>query len=159
MQRKFNRELSLHLYNQIKAKPSHCFSNSVKALALVPKAEYVEGYTVSPSVSEPYLHAWLELDGNIIDPSLPNGDREYFPAGRRTMAEYSKIVKEIENLKRRGPTPLTDEAKKNLPKLVQEDAMNPNYHNILVKKMRLNNTNPEFNSAYKQAIVHKKEHN
>lgn len=159
-QGKFNYELSQDLHNRIEFEQNACFSNAVKALNLLPDAEYVEGYAVSPKSTEPFLHAWLEFNGEIIDPSLPDGNHKYFPAERRSKAEYLEFVKQVEILKAQEPRTLPEDKRQNLPQHVVEQKLNPNYHNVLVGKMRLNtqlarNKPLQFEQAYREALPYK----
>lgn len=136
--RKFNHVLSKQLSIQIEAKPAHCFANAIKALEFVPAAKYVEGYIVSSVSSKPNHHAWLELDDEIIDPSIPGGHPEYFFGACRTYTEYLDIVKEaterVEMEKKKGPPP--EEERWRIPPNLLEEILNPNYDQMLETSIR-----------------------
>ncbi len=166
---RFNQKLSASIGDEIEAKPNHCFINAIRALEEIPEAEYIEGYAVSSASSEPFLHAWLELDGEIIDPSLPNRQCEYFLGARRTKAEYLSIVREctkrVETAKSQGPPQLPDAVRKNLSQnnpASLNRIMNPNYDKLRIQaiqdKMKFKNEKPdEFNLALREAEAYQKE--
>ena len=83
----------------VRAKPKQCFRNAVRVVRYVPgyeQADYVEGVTVSVNhnVTE---HGWVELNGVIVDPTLPDDDLLYYPGlrfkGRHGISEAMRIPK------------------------------------------------------------------
>jgi len=64
----------------VRAQPGQCFANAYRTVMFLPKfgdATYVEGFAVTPS-GLCMEHAWVERDGRIIDPTLPDDDLVYF---------------------------------------------------------------------------------
>jgi hypothetical protein len=101
-----NFELSLKLSKDKRTgvKPNQCWYNSFKTMFYCKEYEhdavYVEGILVDVSgfCTE---HGWLEIDGQIVDPTLPNDDGIYFPGLRfRGMPELSRAM---QNTKDRQP--------------------------------------------------------
>lgn len=95
---KKNVELSLQLSRdkRIGVKPKQCWYNSFKSLFYCEEyqyeAIYVEGILVDLSgfCTE---HGWLEIDGQIVDPTLPENDGIYFPGLRfRGMPKLSRAM-------------------------------------------------------------------
>lgn len=83
----------------VRAKPKQCFHNTVRVVCRVPgyeEADYVEGVIVPRNhvVTE---HGWVELNGVVIDPTLPHDGLQYFPGlrfrGQRGLAEAMQIPK------------------------------------------------------------------
>jgi hypothetical protein len=66
----------------VKAKPNECWKNAANLMfeSGFESASYVEGAIVTPTVSQPQEHGWVVLNGEIIDPTLPEKDIHYFPA-------------------------------------------------------------------------------
>lgn len=94
-----NFELSLKLSKdkRIRAKPQQCWYNAFKTLFYCPefeKANYVEGIVVDGVAIE---HGWIEADGEIVDPTLPDDDLIYFPGlrfeGMRKLSEAMNLPK------------------------------------------------------------------
>jgi len=64
--------------------PQQCFYNAFKVLFYVPEyseATYLEGMVISKGQLL-LEHGWVEKDGGIIDPTLPDKDIVYFPGLR-----------------------------------------------------------------------------
>lgn len=60
-----------------------CYYNAFRVVFDIPeysKADYVEGYAVYDSGL--IEHGWVEKDGVIVDPTLPQDDMTYFPGLR-----------------------------------------------------------------------------
>lgn len=102
----FDARLSAELRRKVWAKQRECWINAWRALPLAPgDAMYVEGYYTGasgvPLVAE---HGWLEVDGRIVDPTIPPGARAtYFPVRRFTPREA------YEGAAERGELPLSIE--------------------------------------------------
>lgn len=84
---KKNVEMSLTLAKSKKVRPvpKHCYRNASRAVLLVPEfrdAAYVEGIAVSHGYGMPIEHDWVEHEGDVLDPTLPEGDYAYFPGLR-----------------------------------------------------------------------------
>jgi len=96
---KKNVELSLRLHKdkRISVRPRHCFYNAFQAVMYCREfcnATYVEGIAGVPLIE----HGWIELNGEIIDPTLPDVDLVYFPGLRFTGGrELSKAIKMPKN--------------------------------------------------------------
>ncbi len=93
----FNAEKSRELGREIGAKAKACFNNAFRALAELPGSSYIEGYAIigGALVIE---HAWIEYQGETIDPTLPEGAGEYFPGLRYSQAELLEALAEIPEL-------------------------------------------------------------
>ena len=78
---KVNRELSQELAKKVNAITGSCWLNAVNALDYLPdNTAYIEGWIVTGESFEVLEHGWLELDGEIIDPtSYTQNSIEYFP--------------------------------------------------------------------------------
>lgn len=52
-------------------RPKECYANAQKLIIVARNDEllYAEGYAIHPGSILPVLHAWVELDGAIIDPT------------------------------------------------------------------------------------------
>lgn len=93
-----NFELSLRLSKdkRIRAKKQQCYYNAFKALCYCEeykKATYVEGFAVDCFQFE---HGWIEVDGMIVDPTLPRDGIVYFPGLRfEGLVEVSKAMHSI----------------------------------------------------------------
>lgn len=79
-----NKELSARLAEAVDARIGHCWRNAWVAL-YEPEAEgalYVEGWIINPdsSIDE---HGWLELDGEIIDPTFYDPPAKFYFPGLR----------------------------------------------------------------------------
>jgi hypothetical protein len=77
-------------------RPQKCFDNARLVLHdpdLIARALYVEGWCVCPRSHEVFAHGWLELTGQIIDPTLPACDLEYFAGLRLTAAELDAQIR------------------------------------------------------------------
>ena len=82
-----------------RARKGECFQNAFRVIRRLPEyadAYYVEGMVVSASrpllAGLPYEHGWVEMDGRIIDPTLPSCDAVYFTGLRcRGAAEVMKL--------------------------------------------------------------------
>jgi len=81
-----NRELSARLAEKVGAKPKGCWLNAWQALQRERELEgglYVEGWAVTDGDALVIEHGWLEIGGEIVDPSLYDPPaRAYFPALR-----------------------------------------------------------------------------
>ena len=106
---KKNVELSLVLSKdkRIKAKPKQCWYNCFKTLMYCREYEYdavyVEGIFVDSVYCFETEHGWLEIDGQIVDPTLPMYDGVYFPGLRyKGMPELSTAMREASERKSSG---------------------------------------------------------
>jgi hypothetical protein len=84
---------------QVRAKAKQCYHNAFRVVFEIPEyahADYVEGLAVIKKglVIE---HGWIEKNGMIVDPTLPEDELDYFPGlrfkGRRGLAEAMQIPK------------------------------------------------------------------
>jgi hypothetical protein len=89
---KVNAELSRNVAGKVAARPKECWRNAIMGLAVLPGAFYVEGWIITTSglVVE---HAWLELDDEMVDPTLyqEKGTR-YFPGQRYDLDTVSTFL-------------------------------------------------------------------
>ncbi len=78
-----NCEESKRVGKLVRAKAQQCYANAMRVVMEVPEyasADYVEGMAVSDGL--PIEHGWVEVDGVILDPTLPTKQIEYFPGLR-----------------------------------------------------------------------------
>ena len=67
-----NRVLSKQAAKTIQAVPKECWQNATRSLLTLQElahAHYLEGWIVSSAILVPLEHGWLELDGQLIDPT------------------------------------------------------------------------------------------
>ena len=78
---RINRELSQELAKKVQEIPGPSWLNAVKALDFLPEqTAYIEGWIVESESYQVVEHGWLELNGEIMDPSLNTRNvLEYFP--------------------------------------------------------------------------------
>lgn len=77
----------------------HCYSNCFNAVTMVPEygcSTYVEGFAFNGLLC--VEHAWLEINGEIVDPTLLSQRMVYFPGlrfeGCKQLSDALKIKKE-----------------------------------------------------------------
>jgi hypothetical protein len=104
-----NFELSLKLSKDRRTgvKPNQCWYNSFKTMFYCKEYErdavYVEGILVDNGSSFDCEHGWLEIDGQIVDPTLPDDDGFYFPGLRYNgMRELSEAMRETKDRQPNG---------------------------------------------------------
>ena len=90
---------SKRVATNVRAKPQRCFGNAFRVVMNIPEyaqADYVEGMVVIGRAVA-HEHGWVEKDGVIIDPTLPNDDLDYFPGlrfkGQQGLARAMQISK------------------------------------------------------------------
>lgn len=83
----------------VRARQQQCFWNAFQVIQRIPEyadAEYVEGMAVN-AYGLAFDHGWVEKDGMIVDPTLPEAELAYFPGlrfkGLRGLAEALQIPK------------------------------------------------------------------
>ena len=83
----------------VRSKPKQGFRNAVRVVRYVPgyeEADYVEGVTASLNHNSTE-HGWVELNGVIVDPTLPDDDLLYYSGlrfrGRHGISEAMRIPK------------------------------------------------------------------
>lgn len=106
--REIDVELSRQLSEAIGAVNKECFLNAFRGLSHYPEGQYVEGYVlvrVSKDSDEvfpmPILHAWIEVDGKIIDPTPVYGQKghaEYFPGNSYSLMDAIKKIEDNDNI-------------------------------------------------------------
>lgn len=100
MQKPLDEARSQELAQQVKSKPKAPFDNAHRATLAVKGATYVQGFLVVASKGcAPQEHAWLELEEQLIDPSLPFLKQapeklHYFPAQRLTAKQLKNAIEE-----------------------------------------------------------------
>ena len=68
----------------VRARAHQCYGNAFHAIQQIPEytdAEYVEGMAVERH-GLAFEHGWVEIDGMIVDPTLPAKKLVYFPGLR-----------------------------------------------------------------------------
>jgi hypothetical protein len=93
-----NVEESARLGREVGAVAQQCFRNAFKVIEYVPGYEnawYVEGVVAcGPLLTE---HGWVERDGEVLDPTRPDGRMAYFPGlrfrGQAGVAEALRLPK------------------------------------------------------------------
>lgn len=110
-----NLELSQQLSQAVRALAEECFSNAYRAIQKhYPDALYIEGFAVTNlGLCLPVEHAWLEVNGEIVDPTFCNralpvpkqysdfaGERSdptlalaYFPVLKLTLAKVNDFAR------------------------------------------------------------------
>lgn len=84
-----NLELSQQLSKTIRAKAKQCFNNAYRAIQDVyPYAHYVEGFVVTTNGPLAVEHAWLEVNGEIVDPTFCNLS---LPLSKADQFEYEGV--------------------------------------------------------------------
>lgn len=85
-------EKSKEVAKKIKAKPKRCFYNAFKALDyLPPEAMYIEGWVLKLGLA--IEHAWINLNGAIIDPTLYHDPpAKYYPGMELTVTELLDLA-------------------------------------------------------------------
>jgi hypothetical protein len=94
-----NLTLSKRAGKKVKAAPNACWQNAYRALMQLPELSsgcYVEGWIVNIEIPVPLEHAWIELAGQIIDPTpvMWRETHAYFPGLRFTKAEVLQTVRD-----------------------------------------------------------------
>lgn len=104
--------LSIEIAQRINSKANDSFNNAYKAALLTEGSMYVQGFLVDaaqPCV--PIEYAWIELDEQIVDPTLPHLNKNaqelhYFPAQRLSVQQLTAIVEEaLEDYPEDNPLP------------------------------------------------------
>jgi hypothetical protein len=79
----FDRDLSDEVGVLVEAENKECYLNAFRGMSEIDgECYYVEGFAVPGDFPIIAAHAWLEVDGKIVDPTpaYRNGDHVYFPA-------------------------------------------------------------------------------
>ncbi len=82
---RINIDLSRHAADIIQAEKQECYRNAVMALLNIDDFKhgyYVEGLAINPKLNFPTEHGWVELDGEVVDPTWTLGtidDAKYYP--------------------------------------------------------------------------------
>jgi hypothetical protein len=93
---------SLELAHQINSKANAAFDNAYQAVLVTAGATYVQGFLVLNHPPARLMeHAWVELDGAILDPSLPYltqtaSELRYYPAQRLSLKTLKAAIEEAE---------------------------------------------------------------
>jgi hypothetical protein len=92
-----NRAISKRAAKIIQSKPKECWKNAFFSLLEVPelaRGQYVEGWIVPITIPIAIEHAWIELDGQIIDPTPKSWITQfaYFPGLRLSKDELMHAV-------------------------------------------------------------------
>jgi hypothetical protein len=93
---------SAELCQQIKAKAATPFDNAYRAAIATPGSTYVQGFVVLSNRSAQIIeHGWLELEAQIVDPTLPHlkkiaPELHYFPVQRLSLKQLKAAVEEAQ---------------------------------------------------------------
>ena len=86
------------LAKRIRSRQKQCFFNSwrvIERLDQYAEAIYVEGLAINLRSRLLFEHAWIEHEGVLLDPTLPEGNLVYFPGlrcvGRNGLAEAAAL--------------------------------------------------------------------
>ena len=85
-----NISASIHAGKLINAEPNLCWRNAAKLMLRneFEHASYVEGTFLFRKATLPIEHGWLVLNGEIIDPTLPEWEIAYFMAHEWCRQEF-----------------------------------------------------------------------
>ncbi len=98
-----DRELSNQAAASVQADRTRCYHSARRALLEVPalkEARYVEGWVIDlrkGGALPPTEHAWLELDGRVIEPTQPDALYFYFPVMRFDQAAVRRWVPDADD--------------------------------------------------------------
>ncbi|MBD2102475.1 hypothetical protein [Leptolyngbya sp. FACHB-261] len=113
MNKPLNETLSRELGDSVASKPKTPFENAYRAALATKGAMYVQGFLVIVGKSEePIEHAWIELDEQTVDPTLPHLNRDsqklcYFTAQRLSIKQLKAAVEEAkEDYPEDNPLPI-----------------------------------------------------
>jgi hypothetical protein len=98
-----NLALSKRAAKTIKAIPKACWQNAYRSLMELPELSrgyYIEGWMVDVNLPIPIEHGWVELDGQIIDPTpvMWKATHAYFSGLRFTKEEVLQTVRDATEL-------------------------------------------------------------
>ena len=85
MRKNFALSEALAKDKRVRARKSQCFKNAFDVIFHCPEfsnATYVEGIVVATKLSLLIEHGWLEIDNQIVDPTLTDAHWTYFPGLR-----------------------------------------------------------------------------
>jgi hypothetical protein len=100
MEKPLDEARSHELAQHIKSKPKAPFDNAHRGTLATKGALYVQGFLVVASKRcAPQEHAWLELEGQLVDPSFPFLKQaaevlHYFPAQKLTAKALKAAIEE-----------------------------------------------------------------
>ncbi|GAB4195615.1 MAG: hypothetical protein Fur006_42200 [Coleofasciculaceae cyanobacterium] len=117
MNKPLDTTLSLEISQRIKSKAKNSFDNTYKAIKLMEGATYVQGFLVNAQKPyKPIEHSWIELEENLVDPTLPHFNSTtqefyYFPAHCLSVKQLLAAVEEAkEDYPDDPPLPVYGEA-------------------------------------------------
>lgn len=93
---------SVDLCQQIKGKATTPFDNAYRAAIATPGATYVQGFiALSSQPAQVMEHGWLEVEEQIVDPTLPHlkklaPELYYFPVQRLSLKQLKAAVEEAQ---------------------------------------------------------------
>jgi len=88
-----DRVRSQELARAVNAQPRRCWRNCALALGhLLGAGVYVEGYAVVSGGGFATEHAWLEVDGTIVDPTWDIPGARYYPVARYGLSEVLDLL-------------------------------------------------------------------
>lgn len=85
MRKNFGLSATLARDKRVGARKRQCFKNAFNVVMYCPEfahATYVEGIVVATKLSMLIEHGWLEIDNQIVDPTLTDAHWTYFPGLR-----------------------------------------------------------------------------
>lgn len=77
----------------VRAKPNYCWQNAANLMFKdgFENASYIEGAVITPLLDTPREHAWVILNEEIIDPTLPEKEMHYFVAHQWSFEEFERL--------------------------------------------------------------------
>lgn len=102
MSKSLDTTLSTEIAKRIKSKAQASFDNAYRAALETKDAMYVQGFLAfAGDPFKPIEHSWIELEDQIIDPTLPHLNRKaqglhYFAAQRLTVKQLKAAIEEAQ---------------------------------------------------------------
>lgn len=105
MRKNFSLSLKLSKDKRVGVKKQRCFNNCFRTLFFCGEystdAVYIEGFFLATNIGYAIKHSWLEIDDQIVDPTLPRDTGFYFPGlryqGTLELAKAIQIPKECQD--------------------------------------------------------------
>jgi len=117
MNKLLDETLSIKIAEDINSRASTPFDNAYKAALATEGAIYVQGFlVVAGNPYRPIEHSWIELSDRIVDPTLPQLDKNpqevwYFPAQSLTVKKLKAVIEESkEDYPEDDPLPIYGDA-------------------------------------------------
>lgn len=111
----------------VDAQPKACYKNCQLAAAEWDELTYVEGYTMSARVPVPIQHAWVELNGKVVELTLPVHLRDQTNAYYGKMFD-SEVVRHTLYAREEGSPLAASDDLRDEPRTDQEVARDKGHH-------------------------------